>query len=263
MVRSKAPFRPAEEGYGVVYRREGGAESAAREDPLRDEAPSVWGEEGEYGDSALRLKHEDIVEGEEAEYGMFEEGGGLAEPRPDEGGEPGGGVYPDGAVVVPFESPGDVGRVEEEMNGGAAGMRKGFLFGQRLSAEKTSLGLSPDRYRYPDQLMGPLWTRCLAVLEDGSIAPLRSSLNRLYEAKLDAGFRNMPDYATLLVRRAYRLLEEGDYLEARVVGEAAYNLAPEYYPVSSALSDLARKDPQRGIGKYLHWRWVSLKQRTR
>ena len=50
--------------------------------------------------------------------------------------------------------------------------------------------------------MEPLWAQCLTVLEDGSIAPLRSSLNRLYEAKLDTGFRNMPDYATLLVRRS-------------------------------------------------------------
>jgi tetratricopeptide (TPR) repeat protein len=260
--KSKGPVRPAEKGYGVVYGPEGGAESAAREDPLRDEAPSVWREEAEYHDSALRPKREGIVERGEAEYGMFDEGDGSAEERPDEGGEPGGEAYPDGAVVVPFEAPGDVGKVEEETNGGAAGVRKGLLFGQRLSAEKTSLGLTLDRYRYPDQRMEPLWTQCLAVLGDGSIAPLRSALNRLYEAKLDAGFRNMPDYATLLVRRAYRLLEEGDYLEARVVGEAAYNLAPEYYPVSSALSDLARKDPQRGIAKYLHWRWVSLKQRT-
>jgi tetratricopeptide (TPR) repeat protein len=256
----KAPVQPAEEGYGVVYRSEQGAESTAREDRLQDEAPSVWREEAEYDDSALGPEHEGLVEEEEAEYGMFEEGDDSAKEWIDEGGEP-GEAYADGAVVVPFGVPGDVGRVEEEKNKGVVGMQKGLLFGQRLSAEKTSLGLSPDRYRYPDQLMEPLWTHCLAVLEDGSIAPLRSALNRLYEAKLDAGFRNMPDYATLLVRRAYRLFEEGDFLEARLVGEAAYNLAPEYYPVSSALSDLVRMDPQRGVGRYLHWRWVSLKQR--
>ena len=235
--KSKGHVPPAEEGYGVVYRLEQGAESAAWEDRLRDEAPSVWREEAEYDDSAPRPKHEGIVEEEPAD------------------------AYADGAVAVPFEATRDLGRVEEETDRAAVGMRKGLLFAQRLSAKKTSLGLSPDRYRYPDQLMEPLWTQCLAVLEDGSVAPLGSALNRLYEAKLDAGFRNMPDYATLLVRRAYRLLEEGDYLEARLVGEAAYNLAPEYYPVSSALSDLVRKDPQRDIGKYLHWRWVSLKQR--
>ena len=259
--RLKGPIQPAEERYGVVYRSGPGPESAAREDRLRDEAPSVWGEEAGYDDSAPGLEHEGIVEEEEAEYGTFEEGADVAEEWIDEGGEP-GPAYTDGVVAVPIEAPGDVGRVEEEKHKGVVGMQKGLLFGQRLSEKKTSLGLSTDRYRYPDQLMEPLWTRCLAVLEDGSTAPLRSALNRLYEAKLDAGFRNMPDYATLLVRRAYRLLEEGDFLEARLVGEAAYNLAPEYYPVSSALSDLVRKDPQRGIGKSFRWRWISLKQRT-
>ncbi len=259
--KSKGLVRPVEEGYGVVYRSAQGAESAAREDRLRDEAPSVWHEEGEYDGSVLRPRHEEIVEEEEAGYGMFEEGDGFVEEWPDEGGEP-GDVHADRAVVVPFEAPRDVGRVEEEKNKGGVGMQHGLLFGQRLSEEKTSLGLSPDRYLYPDQLMEPIWTQCLTVLEDGSIAPLRSALNHLYEAKLDAGFRNMPDYATLLVRRAYRLLEEGDFLEAGLVGEAAYNLAPEYYPVSSALSDLVRKDPQRGVGKYFQWKWVSLKQRV-
>ena len=86
-------------------------------------------------------------------------------------------------------------------------------------------------------------------------------MNRLYEAKLDAGFRNIPDYATLLVRRAYRLLEAGDFFEARLLGEAAYNLAPKFYPVSSSLSGLVGKDPQQGVAKYLYWKWVSLKQR--
>jgi len=231
--KAKGPVQPAEAGYGAVDRPVQGAELAPGEGGLRDEAPSVWGEEAEYDDSALGPEHEGIIEEEEAEYGMFEEGDDFAVEWIDEGEE-------DGAVVVPFEVPKDVGRVEEGKNGGVVGMKKGLLFGQRLSAKKASLGLSPDRYRYPDQLMEPLWTQCLAVLEDGSIASLRSALNRLYEGKLDAGFRNMPDYATLLVRRAYRLLEAGDFLEARLLGEAAYNLAPEYYPVSSSLSGLVR-----------------------
>jgi tetratricopeptide (TPR) repeat protein len=109
--------------------------------------------------------------------------------------------------------------------------------------------------------MEPPWAQCLQVLQNGSIVPLQSALNRLYEAKLDAGFRNMPDYATLLVRRAHRKLDEGEFLEARLLGEAAYNLAPEFYPVTSSLARLCAKGPQGGVGKVLRWRWVSLGQK--
>jgi tetratricopeptide (TPR) repeat protein len=228
---------------------------------LEDEAPSVWGEEVSLGGSASVPEHGRVLE--ETESVVFEEGGDIADEQSGAG-RASGSEYEERAVAVSFEAPADVERIEteEEKASDAARMDPGLLFGQRLSEKKTSLGLSLDRYRYPDQLMEPLWRECLGALEQGSVAPLRSSLNRLYEAKLDAGFRNVPDYATLLVRRAYRLLEQGDYLEARLVGEAAYNLAPEYYPVSSALSDLVWKDPQRGVGNYLHWRWVSLKQRV-
>lgn len=134
------------------------------------------------------------------------------------------------------------------------------LFVQLPPAEKVSFDLSVGGYRFPDDLMEPHWARFLDVLEEGSIASLQSALNRLYEAKLDTGFRNMPDYATLLMRRASLSLEAGEFLEARLLGEAAYNLAPEYYPVALTLSQMVRKDPQRGFLSSLKWRWVSLKQ---
>ena len=151
---------------------------------------------------------------------------------------------------------------EQEEEGAPEGkVEEGLLFRQRVSSEKFSLGLRLGRYEYPEQVLEPFWTQSLAVVEDGSISSLQAALSRLYEAKLDTGFRNIPDYATLLVRRAFRLLEAGDFLEARVLGETAYNLAPQYYPVSLSLSRLAGEDPQQGLARSFHWKWVSLKQR--
>jgi tetratricopeptide (TPR) repeat protein len=147
--------------------------------------------------------------------------------------------------------------LRSEVSGG------GFPFVQRASEENVPLGLIGSPYRYPEGFLQPLWNECLTAIENRSLSSLRPALNRLYEAKLDTGFRNMPDHATLLIRRAYRLLDEKDFTTARLVGDTAYNLAPEYYPVSLALSNLALKDPQRGLGKYLYWRWVSLKQQLR
>jgi tetratricopeptide (TPR) repeat protein len=134
-------------------------------------------------------------------------------------------------------------------------------FRQRTPPEEVPFVLSGEPYRYPGQLLEPHWNDCLKALESGSTSSLRSALNRLYEAKLDGGFGNMPDYSTLLIRRAHRLFDEQDILAARLLGDTAYNLAPEYYPVSLSLSRLAVRDPGRGLGKYLSWRWVSLKQR--
>ena len=154
--KSKVPVQPAEEGYGVVYRPVEGAESAARDDRLRDEAPSVWREEAEYDDSALGPEHEGLVEEEEAEYGMFEEGDDSAEEWIDEGGEP-GDAYADGAVVAPFEAPRDVGRVEEEKNKGVVvGMRKGLAAGvdragKLYTQRSEAVGINPNQViRRPD-----------------------------------------------------------------------------------------------------------------
>jgi len=133
-------------------------------------------------------------------------------------------------------------------------------FPQGAAPHKVVLGLTGGRYRYPEQLLEPHWSECLKALENGSTSSLRSSLNGLYEAKLDAGFRNMPGYATLVIRQAYRLADQQDIAEARLLGEAAYNLAPEYYPVSRSLSRLAWSDPVLGLSKYLHWKRLSLKQ---
>jgi tetratricopeptide (TPR) repeat protein len=164
-----------------------------------------------------------------------------------------------GPVEKPVQKPGPK---PPEPSGDPEGREAdGMLFRQRVSGAKDWLGLSLGRYTYPDELTGPPWAQCLQALENGSIVPLQSALNRTYEAKLDAGFRNVPDYATLLVRRAHRMLDGGEFLEARLLAEAAYNLAPEFYPVTSSLARLSAKGPQGGVGKALRWQWISLGQK--
>jgi hypothetical protein len=162
------------------------------------------------------------------------------------------------------EAPKDIGFEREPREAKSevtATMEVETSFRQPAPLGKVDLGLSGGAYRYPEQLLEPHWNDCLKALKNGSTSSLRAALNGLYEAKLDSGFRNMPDYATLLIRQAYRLLDEQDILAARLFGDTAHNLAPEYYPVSLSLSRQAVRDPGRGFGKYLYWRWVSLKQR--
>ncbi len=183
--------------------------------------------------------------------------GGVKEGDADEGASVGDGLPGEPGADDSGAATAESNPVRSEVAGG------GFPFVQRASEENISLGLTAAPYRYPEAFLQPLWTECLTAIENRSLSALRPALNRLYEAKLDTGFRNMPVHATLLIRRAYRLLDEKDFTTARLVGDTAYNLAPEYYPVSLALSHLAMRDPQRGLGKYLYWRWVSFRQQFR
>lgn len=257
-----------EEGKGPVHRGlpSGAAESAVRIEAGPDDSrlgsrseqavrTGTWVPVGDEGIESWAPGDVGMPEEwdpkEEAEEGVAEEGVAAEGEPAHEGfvGEPTANEL--GAATT------DSDAVSSEVSGG------GFPFVQRVSEEKISLGLIGTPYRYPEEFLQPQWSECLKAIESRSISSLRPALNRLYEAKLDTGFRNMPDYAALLVRRAYRLLDEKDFSAARLVGDTAYNLAPDYYPVSLSLSNLAMRDPQRGLGKYLHWRWVSLKQQLR
>jgi tetratricopeptide (TPR) repeat protein len=235
---------------------------------VEDEAPAVWIDELEYDDSLLVQEPEEVVEEDDAERKPSWQGEeivvewvgrqkGAVSPIQVEEAE----TLDEPSEAPPPDVPVEAEEAQAPVLPSVPVISEGLLFPQRVSGGKASLGLSLDRYDYPEQLMEPHWSECIAALESGSIGSLRSALNRLYEARLDAGFRNMPDYATLLIRRAYRLIDEGHLLEARLLAEAAHNLAPESYAVSASMSMLFMKGPRPGLGKYLQWRWISLKQK--
>ncbi|MEW6443384.1 MAG: tetratricopeptide repeat protein [bacterium] len=90
---------------------------------------------------------------------------------------------------------------------------------------------------------------------------MQDSLNRLYEAKLDSGFRCAPLYALLCLREAYRCLEEGDPATAGLFGETAGNLAPGLPQTSLFLSSLARRDSRQGFARSLYWAVISFRDR--
>ncbi len=264
----KRPARGEPVGEVVVVHEPSEAEGAAAgEGWLPDEGPSDW--DGAAEEDAFR-EPEPI----EPPLGQTE---GVVVEWVEEGGDVSPRAYPSRVYRThagPVRGEEDANPSEARSEGveqqresieaidsrEAAETEPDALFVELPPAERATFGLSLEGYRFPDQLMEPHWSQCVEVLEEGSIASLQSALNRLYEAKLDTGFRNMPAYATLLVRRAGHSLQSGKFLEARLLGEAAYNLAPEYYPVSSTLSRLVRKDPQRGFLNSLKWRWISLKQ---
>ncbi len=164
------------------------------------------------------------------------------------------------------EGPGEAdGEEEQDREGPLPGASAGGMTvpgGQGpLVPPKVDLGLTPQRFDYPDDLLRPRWRECLLAIQEGPPERLQAALNRLYEAKLDSGYRNFPEYAALLVRRAHDRLEGRDLLAARLFGQTAYHLAPEFYPVPLFLAELAGKDPEEGLGRAVSWRWVALKRR--
>jgi len=124
-------------------------------------------------------------------------------------------------------------------------------------------GMKASIYRYPqERLRGP-WMECRVALETGSLNELQSSLNRLYEARLDTGFPNAPGVAALLLREGYRAMERGDMETAGLLGQSAQDLAPDFYPVYDFVSRLAVRDDRQGWGQALMGRWESFTQRWR
>jgi len=122
-------------------------------------------------------------------------------------------------------------------------------------------GMKTPVYRYPEERLQDPWRECRRSLENSSFPEVKSSLNRLYEARLDTGFPNASGVAALLVREGYRVLERGDLSTAKVLGQSAHDLAPDFFPVSVFLSRLAEQDSGQGWRKELISRWKSLKQR--
>lgn len=116
-------------------------------------------------------------------------------------------------------------------------------------------------YDYPEQLLQGDWLEIKRSCAQAPLPQLRSCLNRMYEARLDTGFSNSPGYALLLVRLAFRLLEAGDFIKARAVGETACNLAPAYYPAPALMAGLALKGRDKGVFSFLNWNWLSWKRK--
>ena len=116
-------------------------------------------------------------------------------------------------------------------------------------------------FQYPDQLLQGPWLEIKHNFLKAPVPQLQAYLNRLYEASLDTGFSNSPAYALLLLRLAHQLLEAGDLVRARAVGETACNLAPAFYPAPAFMAGLMIREPRRGFLPFLSWWKLSWKQR--
>jgi len=179
-----------------------------------------------------------------------------------------------GVTPVPLDA-GDIagGPVQAGPEGqppgrGGPGDRDGDLDGQEKGPEPPAVlngpfGMKAYVYRYPQDRLQEPWAACRLALEKGSLPELQSSLNRLYEARLDTGFSNATGVAALLVREGFRAMERGDVETARIVGQSARNLAPDFFPVYGFLSRLAVRDDAMGWRQALLGRWESCQQRWR
>lgn len=116
-------------------------------------------------------------------------------------------------------------------------------------------------FRYPEEILESRLQEAGRLVHQASLAELQESVNRLYEAKLDTGFSNIPLLATLVLRDGYRSLEKGQIQAARLLGETARNLAPDFHPVYLYLSRLASRDPDQGVSQTLYWHLLSWKKR--
>jgi tetratricopeptide (TPR) repeat protein len=184
-----------------------------------------------------------------------------AQPGAPPGAHPRGETVPDDAQPASVSTP-DRSVSEEPPERQATVMREPAPDTTgALCSREGPFGLKAACYRYPDQLLQTPWHECKQVLEEGRFADLQPVLNRLYQARLDTGFPNAPGYAALLVRAAYRIMGTGDLKTARLLGQSAYDLAPDFYPVSVFMSRLARQDEWKEWRNVLQWQWISTKQR--
>jgi tetratricopeptide (TPR) repeat protein len=99
------------------------------------------------------------------------------------------------------------------------------------------------------------WAACRKALAGGDLKQIQYEMDRLYDAKLDAGFRNQPDVAALLVRHGYLALEKGEIEKAVMLGKAAKNMAPDFYPASFFLSKAAMAGPARSMLEAAGYLW--------
>lgn len=104
-------------------------------------------------------------------------------------------------------------------------------------------GCSTGAFRYVEDLLRAPWEAVSKAVERSSSESLQNALNRLYQVKLDSGFPNSPRFAVLLLRKAYRFLDTGQTDTARLLGESALNLAPDFAPVHRLQALTAAKDP--------------------
>jgi len=124
------------------------------------------------------------------------------------------------------------------------------------------LGIRALCYADPGQVLAFPWMQVKRAMGRENPGRLQPAMNQLYEAKLDAGFPNTPVYTTLLIREAYRLLEKRDFDTARLFGETACDLSPDFYPAFDFMARLAKQDPEQGLKGFLYWKWVSWKKRA-
>ncbi len=127
-----------------------------------------------------------------------------------------------------------------------------YIESDPIEAGERVQSFARKEYKYPYQLLDFYWQKVLVALNDDSLPALHALLNKFYEAKLDAGFYNAPVYAALLVRQGYLLLEKDDYAKARLLGETAHNLAPDFSPAALFLAHLKKSENKEGEDKLLH-----------
>ncbi len=122
--------------------------------------------------------------------------------------------------------------------------------GSRVPDQSVTLRASSDMRTIEQQ-----WALCRLALADSDVKRLQHEMDRLYDAKLSTGFRNLFPVAELILRHGYSALRQGDIEKAFLLGKAARNIAPDFYPSNFFLSRVAWNGHNRSMSECVAYFW--------